>query len=407
MSDAPAVRGAVTGAGRGHWALLFVLSGNMLLDAVEVSVVLVALPAISADLGLGLWAVQWLMSGFALGFAAMLMLGPVLSARWGLRRLCLTAMLVFAAASVVGGVSDDTALLIASRVVKGACAALTAPAGLALIGTTFPQGPRQRRAVSVYSLFGAAGFTLGLLLSGWFVTDSWRWTFLFPAPVALILLVWGIRVIPRTGRQAPPRLPASLLRNGPLMRSALGAASLNGTYIGLLLLVTFRASGELGWRPWQIALALLPACVPLAVSVPFAGRLVQRFGTGRLITAGAAVALAGQLLALLRPDPVPYATGLLPVLALVGAAFVFSFAALNMQAASSVEPALRAVAVPLYQTGVQLGSVVMLPLVAAVLSTTDGYRPALAVIALVGALGVVTACTGPREGRHREPVRPG
>ncbi|MEU6918101.1 MFS transporter [Streptomyces olindensis] len=387
----PAPRGL-----RGHRALLVVLSGNMLLDAVEVSVVLAALPSIGADLGLTLWSVQWLMTGFALGFAAMLTMGPVLSGRFGLRRVYLTAMLFFALASVVGGLSDDMALLVASRLVKGACAALTAPVGLALIGTTFPSGPPQRRAVAVYSLFGAAGFTAGLLLSGALAPGHWHWTFLFPAPVALVLLVWGIRVIPGGVRQQPPPLGGAILRNGPLMRATAGAATLNGAYIGLLLLATFRASDVFGWRPWQVALGLLPACVPLAVSVPFAGRLVQRFGTGRLITAGALCALAGQLYALLRPGPLSYATGLLPALVLVSAAFVLSFAALNMQAAQSVAPALRGAAVPVYQTGVQLGSVVMLPLVAGLADLTDGYRAPLLATSLVAAAGVVAAVGGLR-----------
>ncbi|QLE75880.1 MFS transporter [Streptomyces rectiverticillatus] len=368
----------------------------MLLDAIEVSVVLVALPSIGADLGLSLWSVQWLMSGFALGFAAMLMLGPVLSGRWGLRRVYLTAMLAFAAASVAGGLGDGMALLVATRLVKGACAALTAPAGLALIGTTFPGGAPQRRAVSVYSLFGAAGFTVGLLLSGALAADSWRWTFLFPAPVALMLLLWGLRVIPGSARQAPPRLTAAVLRNGPLARATLGAACLNGSYIGLLLLVTFETSTGLGWQPWQVALGLLPASVPLAVAVPFAGRLVQRFGTGRLIAAGAVAALAGQLYCLLGPRPFAYATTALPALLLVEAAFVLSFAALNLQAARSVVPELRGTAVPVYQTGVQIGSVVSLPLVAALMTAADSHRPALLATSLIAALGAAAAAGGLR-----------
>ncbi|MEE1740292.1 MFS transporter [Streptomyces sp. BE147] len=403
MAEAPAsARTSPSRTGGGQWPLLFVLSGNMVLDALEVSVVLVALPSIGADLGLPLMSVQWLMSGFALGFAAMLMYGPVLGARWGLRRCYLAAMLLFAAASVVGGLSDDTAVLIASRVVKGACAALTAPAGLALIGATFPGGPRQRRAVSVYSLFGAAGFTVGLLLSGLLAADAWHWTFLFPAPVALGLLVWGIRVIPATVRTKPPRLTRTVLRNGPLVRSTLGAATLNGTYISLLLLITFRLSGEYGWSPWRTALALLPACVPLAVSVPFAARRIQRFGTARPIAAGAVCASAGQLFLLARPESASYLTGPLPSLLLVGAAFVLSFAALNMQAVQNTEPALRGRVVSVYQTGVQAGSVIMLPAVAALLTRYDGPRTALAAIALVGAAGVGVALTGLRGNGVRE-----
>ncbi|WP_257001998.1 MFS transporter [Streptomyces sp. WZ.A104] len=397
MSGRTSTEAAAGRAGIGqHRPLLVVLSGNMLLDAVEVSVVLVALPTIAADLGLTLWSVQWLMSGFALGFAAMLLLGPVLSGRWGLRRVYLAAMLVFALASLVGGLGDSTELLIASRVVKGACAALTAPAGLALIGTTFPSGPAQRRAVSVYSLFGAAGFTAGLLFSGALVAADWRWTFLLPAPVALVLLVWGLKVIPGSARQASLRPVAAVLRNGPLARATLGASALNGSYIGLLLLVTFRAGDGWGWEPWQIALALLPASVPLALSVPYAGLVIRRFGTARLIASGALCALAGQLYALLSPEPHTYAAGLLPALILVEAAFVLSFAALNLQATQSVEPALRSTAVPVYQTGVQIGSVLMLPLVAGLATVTDGYRAPLLATALAAALGVGTAAGGLR-----------
>ncbi|MEV7739545.1 MFS transporter [Streptomyces sp. NPDC088921] len=391
MGERLAVRTAPTD---GAWRLLFILSGNMVLDAIEVSVVLVALPTIATDLGLSIWAVQWLMTGFALGFATVLLLGPRLTARWGLRRCYLAALLMFAAASVVGGLSDTFWILVASRVVKGACAALTAPAGLALIATTFPDGPQLRRAVSVYSLFGAAGFTLGLLLSGLLTPLSWHWTFLFPGPVALALLAWGLRVVPHTERRSPPRFTVALLRDGSLLRSTLGAATLNGTYAALLLLTTFQAADRFGWHPWQLALALLPACLPLAVSVPFAGRLTARFGTAGPIAAGAAAALAGQLLLLTRPHPRSYAVGLLPTLLLVGAAFVLSFGALNLQATRGLAAQARGSAIPVYQTGVQLGGVLMLPLVAALLTHGPGYRPALLAIALAGAAGAAISLTG-------------
>lgn len=293
-------------AGRG-WALLLILSGNMVLDAIEVSLVLVALPVIAGDLDLSLLTVQWLMSGFALGFAALLTTGRRLAARFGRRRVYFAAMLGFAVASVAGGLADGPALLIATRVVKGACAALTAPMGLAIIGTAYPEGPERRRAVSVYSLFGAAGFTAGLLLSGALLEAGWRWIFLLPAPVALLLLLWGLRLVPReedvppppaTGRARPPGA-----REAVLLRTCLGAAALNGTYHGLLFLLTFQTQAELGLSPWLGALALLPACVPLAVTVPFAGALVRRYGTGRLIALGAAAPLLGYLLALYRPPP--------------------------------------------------------------------------------------------------------
>ena len=377
--------------------LLTVLSGTMLLAALEVSVVLPALPSVRAEFGLAEVAAQWLMSGFAAGFAAMLPAGPRLAARWGRRRVYLVAMLVFALASVLAGTTDSLAVLVASRILKGTCAALTAPAGLAIISTAFPDGPVRRRAVGVYSLFGAGGFTAGLLLSGALSSASWHWAFLFPAPVALVLLVVALRAVPPSPATAPPRLTAAVLRDGGLVRSAIGAATLNGSYIGLLLMVTSQLAAT-GMRPWQLALALLPASLPLAVAAPYGPRLVGRFGTARLIAAGALCDLAGAALYLARPAPLPYAMALLPTLLLVEGAFVLSFVALNVQATATVEPASRGVAVPLYQTFVQLGAAVSLPVVA-VLFAGDGAGAAAVFITVVAAVGAGVALYGLRTAR--------
>ncbi|AVH55989.1 MULTISPECIES: MFS transporter [Streptomyces] len=382
-----------TGTTGGHRALLFVLAGNMLIDALEVSVMLVALPALGDDLGLSPWGTQWVMSGFAAGFAALLLLGPRLVARWGRRRMYLAALLVFVAASVAGGLAEQSEVLVLTRVVKGMCAALTAPTGLAIIATAFPAGAEQRRAVSVYSWFGAAGFTAGLLSSGALTTLSWRWDLVFPAPIALLLLVFGVRLIPKdpAPAAAPPlrQTLAHVGRNGPFVRSALCAAALNGTYLGLLLLLTYRMHTAWGWDSWRLALAFLPACVPLALSLPFAGRLVARLGSERLIVAGGCAATAGCLTALLRGAPDSYVTGVLPVLLLVGAAFVLSFAALNLQALSGVSAEWKSRAVPVYQTAVQLGAVLALPTVAALAGA--GYRRAVLFLTVVSALGVLVA----------------
>ncbi|MEV8394593.1 MULTISPECIES: MFS transporter [unclassified Streptomyces] len=392
--------------GARQWGLLCVLSGNMLLDAVEVSVVLVALPTIGEAMDMSLPAVQWLMSGFALGFGALLLLGNRIAALCGRRRAYLGAMAVFALASVVGGVTDSESLLIATRVVKGCCAALTAPTGLAIISTAFRDGPQQRKAVSVYSMFGATGFTAGLLLSAALLESSWRWTLLFPAPLALALLVFATRIIPHdpgAGGRAP-RLNPGLLRDGRLLRSAVGAATLNGTYAGLLLLITFQLQQRLGWSPWECALGLLPACVPLMVAVPFAGRLVTRWGTGLLIALGALAPFLGCALFLWRAPAETYWSAALPALVLVEAGFVLSFAALNIQATAGIPAAGRGAAVPLYQTGVQLGGVVTLPLVALLLTEYEGYRPALVLVTAISAVGLLTAFTTPRA-RLRPPGR--
>lgn len=392
-----------------QWALLFVLAGNMLIDALEVSIVLPALPSIAGDLGLTIGGVHWLMSGFAAGFAAVLLAVPALTARWGRRRLYLLALFVFAAVSVAGGLTGSIAVLIATRVLKGACAALTAPTGLAIIGRTFSGADARGRAISVYSLFGAAGFTVGLLLSGVLTLASWRWVLMFTAPVALLLVAFAARLLPvdAAGSVAAPRPGRRLLTHRPLWRAATGAGLLNGTYLGLLLVTTFAVQERLGWRPWQAALACLPACLPLAVSSSLSGRLVARFGPARLIALGALAAAAGYALRFASPVPDSYVLGILPTLLLVGAAFVLSFAALNARALDGVEDGDRPVAVAMYQFAVQCGAVLVLWLVATLRANFGTDRPALFVLALGGALAFAVAVTGiPLSRRFRPEVRP-
>jgi len=377
----------------------------MLLDAVEVSVVLPALAPVRTAFGLSPVGGQWLLSGFAIGFAALLLPGPWLAARWGRRRVYLAAMVVFALASVAGGLAGSAAVLIASRVVKGGCAALTAPAGLAIITTAVPEGAPRRRALAGYSLAGAAGFTTGLLLSGVLAGIGWRWVFFVPAVVAAALLAGAVRVIPPARGPAPPRLGADVLRDRSLLRAGVGAAVLNGTYIGLLLVVVTALAGR---GPWPVAVALLPASLPLAVAAPFGPRLASRFGTPRLIAAGALCALAGDVVFLLHPAVSPYAATLLPVLLLVEAGFVLAFVALNIQATATIPAASRGVAVPVYQTFVQLGSALLLPFTALLLDR-GGPRAAPVLLTAVATLGVVAAVLPvariPRKARH-DPATP-
>ncbi|MET8426903.1 MFS transporter [Nocardia sp. NPDC004860] len=378
-----------------QWQLLIVLSGNMILDAIEVSIVLPALPTTAAQLHLSTWTAQWLMSGFALGFAALLVPGRGLVARYGRRRVYLGAMAVFAVASVLGGTSSSIGVLIATRVVKGGAAALTAPAGLAVIAAEFRDGAPQQRAVSIYALFGAAGFTAGLLLSGALTAVDWHLVFVFPAPVAAALLLLGWRVFPDSPTGPTPQVPIALLRNRSLMLTAVGAATLNAGYICLLLVVTLQVRAGLGWSAAQTAFALLPACLPLTLSTPYAARLASRFGPTNLILGGAVAAASAELLWLMEPSVRSYLIPVLPVLVLVEFGFVLSFAALNMRATAAVTAAERASAVPLYQTAVQLGAALSLPIVVAL--ATVSARIAAAAIAVTGLAGVGAALLAQRK----------
>src|SRR3954453_19275509 len=194
------------------WALLVVLCGVLFLDGLDVSMVGVALPSIRADLGLTTAQLQWVVSGYVLGYGGLLLLGgrapdPLGRPRGLLRRrrLLIARMAVFTLASAVGGLVSDPNLLIATRFLKGASAAFTAPAGLSYITTTFAEGPVRNKGLSAYTPFGASGFSSGLILGGLLTEAGWRFTFLLPVPFALLILAAAPRLLAKDAPSEGPR----------------------------------------------------------------------------------------------------------------------------------------------------------------------------------------------------------
>src|SRR5919204_6595297 len=189
------------------WGLLAVLCGVLFLDGLDVSMVGMALPSIDSDLGLTTSQLQWIVSGYVLGYGGFLLLGGRAADLLGRRRVLLIALAVFAVASALGGVVSDGTLLVITRFLKGASAAFTAPAGLSIITTSFAEGPERNRALSIYTATGASGFSFGLVFGGLLTELGWRWTFLLPVPIALVLLALAPRFLPRdhimpTGRRS-------------------------------------------------------------------------------------------------------------------------------------------------------------------------------------------------------------
>src|SRR5918994_6920283 len=112
------------------WGTLFLLCGIVFLDGLDVSMVGVALPSIQADLGLSTSQLQWIVSAYVLGLGGLLLLGGRAADLLGRRRVLFAALAVFTVASLVGGLVDDPALLIAARFIKGIAAAFTVPAAI-------------------------------------------------------------------------------------------------------------------------------------------------------------------------------------------------------------------------------------------------------------------------------------
>src|SRR5216684_9161163 len=172
-----------------------VLCGALFFDAMDLSSVNVALPTIGSHLRMSASTLQWVVSGYVLGYGGFLLLGGRAADLLGRRRVFLVALTLFALASLLGGLVSSGTLLIPARLIKGVAAAFTAPASLSIITTTFAEGHPRNRALSIYSAFGAAGFSLGLVLSGLLTEVGWRWTLLLPAPVAAVILAAALRLI--------------------------------------------------------------------------------------------------------------------------------------------------------------------------------------------------------------------
>jgi MFS family permease len=434
------------------WGALVVLCGVLFLDGLDVSMVGVALPSIRDDLGLNPSQLQWVVSGYVLGYGGLLLLGGRTADLVGRRRTLLAALSVFLVASAVGATVSDGTLIVFTRFLKGASAAFTAPASLSMITTTFPEGPARNRALSIYTACGASGFSLGLVFGGLLTEVGWRLTFLLPVPIAAAILIALPRVIaddtpaadgrrrsydlpgaititagmlllvrtvvraPDVGWGAPetlisllvavlllaafitierrtrePLVRLGILRSGPLALANITAMVVFGCYVSFQFVATLYLQSLLGWSPITTALAFLPAGLIVAFGSPRVGPLADRFGTERVIAVGLVAFVIGYALILRIHDTLTYATVFLPTMILIGIGFALCFPMLNIQATAGVPDSEQGVASGLVQTSFQVGGAIVLAVITAIVTTNATGSPSQIVDGYRTALGVVTA----------------
>ncbi|MGW4798104.1 MFS transporter, partial [Nonomuraea sp. NPDC004297] len=227
-----------------HKAALTLLLGTQFMLTVDFSIFNVALPAVGRGVGLGLDALQWVATAYALPAAGFTLLCGRIADLVGRRRMFRTGLVLLAAASLGGGLAGDPVTLLAARTAQGLATAVSTPAALALITTTFAEGPLRERALGLNGAVTAAGFTTGALLGG-VLTElaGWRWAFLVNVPVAVLILAL-----------APALIPADAGRRGTRLDLP-GAFTVT---LGLLALVWgITTPGAARW-------ALVPAAVLLA-----------------------------------------------------------------------------------------------------------------------------------------------
>jgi EmrB/QacA subfamily drug resistance transporter len=417
---------------RRAWGTLLVLCGALFLDALDVSMVGVALPSIKTDLNMSTSSLQWVVSAYVLGYGGFLLLGGRAADLLGRRRVFLIALGVFLVASALGGIATDGNVLIATRFIKGVAAAFTAPAGLSIITTSFAEGPARNKALAVYTATGATGFSLGLVFGGVLTELGWRWTFFLPVPVALVALLAGIRLVPDSGRplrtrrafdlpgaisltagmlllvytlvEAPqkgwasartlgsfvltaailglfvlrelrvdaPLVRLGILRSQTLVRANLAAMTLFGGWVAFQFIATLYMQQLRGWSPLETGLAIFPGGLLVAVLAPRIAIFVMRFGVMKLILAGLlSTAIAYSLFVPIGLDS-SYWAAILPTVLLAGFGFALAFAPLNIAATTGVAPVEQGLAGGLLNTSFQFGGALFLAISTAVYNANVG-----------------------------------
>jgi EmrB/QacA subfamily drug resistance transporter len=341
----------VTEENKKWWTLAAVAFGLFMI-MLDNTVVNVALPSIQRELGMQLSELEWIVSGYALTFAALMLIGGKLADAYGRRLIFVVGIAVFTLASLACGLASSGEALIAARVAQGVGAALMNPATLSIIAVTFP--PRQRgTAIGIWAGTSALALALGPLIGGLLTEHaSWNWIFFVNVPIGVLgiaasfLLIdesrdesherldlpglgtsglglfaltyglieannygWGsVRIVGAfvvaavsltafillERRQRAPMLDLTLFRNRTYVGANLAMLLVALAMFGVFFFVSLYMQNVLGYSAVEAGAAFLPMTLLIIVIAPLAGRASDRWGSRWLITGGM-VLLAAQL----------------------------------------------------------------------------------------------------------------
>ncbi len=225
-------------------AILLAICLGYFLVILDTTVVSVALPSIGQQLGASIAQQQWIVDGYTLVFACLLLTAGALGDRFGSKRMFVLGLVIFTGASALCGAAPTIWLLQAARVVQGVGAALLVPSSLSLLSAAFPESRERAKAIGVWGSIGGIGAGSGPVLGGLLINSwGWRSAFFINVPVGLLTLVLTLLYV-----QAAPRSPRRALDSGA---QVLGIIAL-----GLLTFICIEGGDALGWTsPWLLASA--------------------------------------------------------------------------------------------------------------------------------------------------------
>ena len=366
-----------------RWWILAVLCLSVLLTVVDNTIVNVALPSISRDLHASTGDLQWVVDGYTLSFAGLLLLGGNLGDRLGRRRLLQLGLVLFALFSVGAALAQNTGELITARAAMGAAAALVYPATLAILNSVFTNPRERATAIGIWSAVSGLAVAIGPVVGGALLVHfSWSSVFYVSVPVAVValiggrlllpesrdphagrfdpfgallsivgiaLLTWSIIEAPSHGwgsaatvggiggalvvlavfawwqaRRPDPMLDVRLFRN-PRFAAASGAIALAffGLF-GFIFMITQYFQIVRGFSPLHAGLATLPFAFVTAGFSPVAMMVMKRIGTKVVVAAGLFLMSAGLLDAATTPTDASYWGRIVPAMALMAAGLAFT-----------------------------------------------------------------------------------
>src|ERR1700744_56843 len=204
-----------------RWAILAVVIVAQLMVVLDASIVTIALPSAQSALHISVANRQWVITAYTVAFGGLLLLGGRIADFGGRKRMFTVGLVGFAAASALGGLATDQAMLFGARALQGAFAALMAPAALSILTITFQADPKERaKAFGAYGAVSGAGGAIGVLLGG-ILTQyaSWRWCLLVNVPIALLAAFFAFRVVHESQESGSTKydVPGALLSTAGLV----------------------------------------------------------------------------------------------------------------------------------------------------------------------------------------------
>ncbi|MHB8439180.1 MAG: MFS transporter [Acidimicrobiales bacterium] len=411
---------------------LVIICAVQMMVILDGTIVNIALPSIQRELHFSPAGLEWVIAAYALAFGGMLLLGGRSGDLFGRRRMFTIGVWLFTVASLLGGLAQSPAMLVAARVAQGVGGAIASPTALALIQSTFPEGRERARAMGVYAAMSGAGGSLGLLLGG-VLTDiaSWRWVLFVNVPIGVLVALGAPRVLGDTPTR-PGRLdlPGALSVTGGMTALVYGLSNaaehgwgatatvvslilasallvtfvlvesrsahalmplhifsdrnragayavmlcLAGAMFGTFFFITQYVQDILGYSPLRAGVAFLPMTIGIGATATVVSRVVTKVGPKPFMTAGPFLAALGLFGISFVGVHSSYLAVIAP-LVLIAVGMGSTFVPLTLTVMARVRPHEAGLASALLNTAQQIGgSLGLATLVTVATAVTAGHH---------------------------------